>query len=375
MRIWKNLTHAERIDWIRLIRTTRIGPHTFWELIKAFASPSYVLDRLPEISRLGGRSTPLLTPSSAEIKRELDRCTKFGATVILACDKEYSQALLNIPDAPPVLTVKGNVALLNKEQLAIVGSRSASINGITITAKLATELGQNGYIITSGLAKGIDIAAHKSAIETGTVAVIAGGIDHVYPKENASWFQIIAERGLLVSELPIGSIPLTKNFPQRNRIIAGLSTAVIVIEAAHQSGTLITARHALEYGRDVMAVPGSPLDARSQGTNALIKQGAALITNTEDVLEVLKGNNFNTTISDKISSYLQPKPLLNLDDPEIQECRKSLLNYLSYTPSEPSDIADYTSMPVHILSYLIVELELAEKIIRSADGKIALKPQ
>ncbi len=359
----------ERLNWLRLIRTPKVGPITFWELMRLFGSATEAIAHAPSLAQRGGGGLRITKASDAEA--EINRCQKFGAEILLACDKAYPRALSCLPDMPPVLTVKGRTSLLSSRQVAIVGARNASLHGVNIALRFAQELGKAGLVITSGLAKGIDVAAHRGAIDTGTVAVIAGGIDHIYPREHESWYRRIGSEGVIISELPIGSAPLTQHFPQRNRIIAGLALAVVVVEAAQKSGTLITARHALEYGKEVLAVPGSPLDPRTQGTNALIRQGATLVTSSDDILEAI-AVAYNPQLQEpKAQSYHKP-PLQIPTDKELMQHRRTLLYHLSPTPCHFATIVEHSNIPVNTLSLLIIEMELAGKVYRTSDNQIGL---
>lgn len=258
------LTDAERLDWIRLIRTENVGPITFHRLMEQYGSAAKALDMLPELARRGGRSKPLRVAPKAEAEREVQANRRFGARLICACEPDYPEPLAAVDDAPPVISVAGHAHLLRRRAVAIVGARNASLNGKKFAESLARDLGEAGLLVVSGLARGIDTAAHAGSIASGTAAVLAGGIDVVYPPENEGLYRDIMALGVVVAESPIGTQPQARHFPRRNRLISGLSLGVLVVEAALRSGSLITARMALEQGREVMAVPGSPLDPRCQ---------------------------------------------------------------------------------------------------------------
>lgn len=277
----------ERRDRLRLIRSESVGPVTWRRLVDRFGSAGRAIAALPDLARRGGRTAPLMIPSADDVDRELAELARLGARLLVLGDADYPPALAAIEDAPPTLAVRGNVELLARRSLAIVGSRNASISGRRLAETLAADLGRAGLVVVSGMARGIDAAAHRGALPTGTVAVVAGGIDVVYPPENASLYEAIAMAGAVVAESPPGVQPLARHFPRRNRIIAGLSAGVLVVEAALHSGSLITARLALEQNRDVFAVPGSPLDPRSRGGNDLIRQGGVLTESADDVLSTL----------------------------------------------------------------------------------------
>jgi len=284
------LTERERLARLRLIRTENVGPMTFRQLIDRFGTAVDAIDALPDLARQGGRRRPLAVPGRAAAEREVADNARAGARLIVFGDAAYPASLAAIEDAPAALSVIGHGALLSERALAVVGARNASMNGRRLAGTLARGIGDGGYVVASGLARGIDGAAHEGALESGTVAVVAGGIDVIYPPEHADLFARIAEAGVVIAEQPIGTTPQARHFPSRNRIIAGLSLGTLVVEAAARSGSLITARRALDQGREVFAVPGSPLDPRCAGTNGLIKEGAAfLVESAHDVLRVLDG--------------------------------------------------------------------------------------
>ena len=283
----RNLNPAERLDWLRLIRSENVGPITFYQLLARFGSAEAALAALPEVARRGGRSRPLAIGSRAAAERELAALAQAGGRLLAWGEPEYPQALAAVDDAPPLISVKGSTHLLARRAVAVVGARNASANGRRFARDIALQLGQNGLLVVSGLARGIDAAAHVGALPTGTAAVLAGGIDKVYPEENRALHDEIAERGVLLAELPVGTEPQARHFPRRNRIISGASLGVLVVEAATRSGSLITARFALEQGREVFAVPGSPLDPRCHGTNDLIRNGATLVEGAGDILREL----------------------------------------------------------------------------------------
>lgn len=271
------LTDAERLDWLRLIRSENVGPITFYQLLRHLGSARAALEVLPDLARRGGRAAPLCVFPRADAEAEIARTTALGARLAALGDPEYPKLLAAADDAPPLLSLKGHAHLGSRETFTIVGARNAAAAGGRLTRMLASELGREGLVIVSGLARGIDGAAHEGALASGTIAVLAGGIDVVYPPEHQALYEKIAESGLLVAETPIGTEPKARHFPRRNRIISGSSLGVLVVEAAARSGPrpLITARFALEQGREVLAVPGSPLDPRARGANNLIRQGAA----------------------------------------------------------------------------------------------------
>lgn len=288
-----SLDPAERLARLRLIRSENVGPIVYGQLMEHYGTAVAALERLPELARRGGRRRELKIAGTAEAEAELAAIERLGARLLTLGEPDYPPALAEIPDPPPVISVLGNTELLARPAVAIVGARNASANGRHLAQQMAAGLAVEGLAVISGLARGIDAAAHLGALaETeggGTLAVLAGGVDQIYPPENEALYRRIAEAGALVSEMPPGLVAQARHFPRRNRLIAGLSRAVVVVEAALRSGSLITARLALEQGREVMAVPGSPLDPRCRGSNRLIREGAALIESAEDVLELIAG--------------------------------------------------------------------------------------
>ncbi len=286
------LSDAERVAWLRLIRTENVGPITFMQLLRRFGTAAAALDALPELARRGGRTRPIRICPRAEALREIETTAAAGARLVARGEPDYPQVLATLDDAPPVLALKGEAGLGHRPAVAVVGARNASALGIRFARQIAAELAGRGLIVASGLARGIDRAAHEGALAAGTaggtIAVLGAGIDVAYPAENAELQARIGEEGLLVAEMPTGTQPKPAHFPRRNRIIAGLALGTLVVEAALQSGSLITARLALEQGREVFAVPGSPLDPRCRGTNDLIRQGATLAEGADDVLRVLR---------------------------------------------------------------------------------------
>lgn len=276
----------DALSWLRLIRSARVGPATFQRLIDEYGNAAAALDALPQIAKAAGVRDYCPCPRHDAL-REIDAARACGARMIRAGTPAYPAALAAIPDAPPVLWAIGNPAIADRPAVALVGARNASSLGVRMAHRLAEGLGHHGVAIVSGLARGIDAAAHRAALPTGTVAVLAGGVDVVYPTENRAIYDQIADRGLLLSEQPIGMAPQARHFPRRNRIVSGLAQAVVVVEAAEKSGSLITAREALDQGREIMAVPGHPVDSRAAGCNLLIREGATLVRGIEDVLAVL----------------------------------------------------------------------------------------
>jgi DNA processing protein len=282
------LTDEQRLDWLRLIRSENVGPRTFRALLNHFGGARGAIAALPDLARRGGAARAIKVYSRADAEHELDRAARLGVAFVALGEPDYPRRLEMIDDAPPLLAVRGHRAALARPMVAMVGSRNASAAGIKFAERLAHDLAAAGLVVVSGLARGIDAAAHRATVTTGTIAVLAGGQDCIYPSEHIDLLDAILTDGCAVSEMPLGWVPRGRDFPRRNRIISGLSVGVVVVEAARRSGSLITARRALEQGREVFAVPGSPLDPRAEGTNGLIKDGAALVMSASDVTSVIE---------------------------------------------------------------------------------------
>ena len=364
---------SETITWLRLIRSENVGPMTFYSLLRQFGSAEAALEALPDLAKRGGRKQPINICSLAKATEDLKAHLSNDAVVILAKDPLYPQTLLSLCDAPPIISARGNVELLNSHCIGIVGARNASLNGKHFAHKLASELGQSRWTIVSGLARGIDTHAHQGALtaKTPTIAVVAGGVDNIYPQENTQLYQRIVEKGVIVSEMPFGVTPQSRHFPRRNRLISGLSEGVIIVEAANRSGSLITARYALDQGREVFAVPGSPFDPRCRGSNDLIRQGALLIQTSEDVNEMFK-EKFPI-----ISNPEQPKEAdeMVLSDPfnqELSPIRKKILENLSPSPISIDLLARKCDVPAQEVLCALLELELAGKANRLPGNQVAL---
>lgn len=362
----------EKLAWLRLIRSEQVGVKTFFDLISLYGTAEKALEAIPDMAVRGGRKNPIKIYSQELAKKEMENTNNIGAELLIYIEEEYPERLKNIYDPPPVITVRGDVKLLGKDSIAIVGARNASANGIRFSEGLAKDLGDGGYIIVSGLARGIDTAAHKGSLKTGTIAVIAGGINNIYPPENEKLYNVIAEKGAIIAELPFGAAPKAQHFPQRNRIISGLSLGVVIVEAALKSGSLITARLALEQGREVFAVPGHPQDPRAQGPNRLIKQGAILIESAEDVIRAITSQPFfSKAFEKKPNEYMAHKPEIPKED-ELRDLRKLVLEKLSPHSVAIDDLAILCGAPIHHVKAIILELELAGKIERQRGNKVSL---
>ena len=359
----RELSDAERRDWLRLARTENVGPVTFDQLLQRFGTAGEALAALPDLARRGGRAG-LKLPTDAQVDKELADGAALGARLIGSCEPAFPQALAALDPPPPLIWARGRVELLDKACVAVVGARVASAAGQRFARGLASELGQGGHVIVSGLARGIDAAAHEGALPTGTVAVLGGGVDDIYPPEHAGLYRRIAETGCVVSESEPGRTAVARDFPRRNRIISGLSRAVVVVEAELRSGSLITARLAAEQGREVLAVPGSPLDPRAKGTNDLIRQGAALCEGADDVLRALEG----------LRGFREPErggyaggPAADPDD----ALREAVCALLSPTPVSRDELVRATGAPAPAVFAALVELSLAGRAELQSGGMVA----
>ncbi len=359
------LSDIERRDWLRLSMSENVGPQTFRALMKRFGSAAGALAAIPELSRQGGlgRSPRLYGQDAAN--RDLANADRMGARFIGLAEPEFPALLREIDAAPPLICIKGDARHLKRSAVGIVGARNASAIGRKFARQLAADIGLMDHVIISGLARGIDTAAHEASIETGTIAVLAGGLDVIYPPENAALHEAIGERGILITEMMPGTVPRAEHFPRRNRIISGLSRALIVVEAAQRSGSLITARYANEQGREVFAVPGSPLDPRCEGCNRLIRDGATLLMSAADVLDVLNGTRLPAQ-----SSLFEPEPQA-LDTIRDSD-RDLILELLSPSPIDTDDLIRESGLPSGVVAGFLLELALAGRVIRHPNGAVSL---
>ena len=359
------ITDAERIDRLRLIRSDNVGPRTFRSLLRHFGSAREALERLPEFARRGGASRPQRIPSEADARAELEACARLGVRLIAPEENGYPPRLTELDDAPPLLGVRGVIDTMMRPMIAIVGSRNASAAGLKFASVLARDLADAGFVVASGLARGIDQAAHRAAIEGGTLAVLAGGHDKIYPPEHTDLLHALLASGAAISEMPPGYVARAHDFPRRNRLVAGVSLGVVVVEAALRSGSLITARLANEQGREVFAVPGSPLDPRAAGTNGLIKQGATLITEASDVIQAVEpimGRPIALREDDA-------EPLAH--DPDAAE-RERVVSLLGPTPVQLDDLIRLSGASAAVVRTVLLELELAGRLERHGGGLISL---
>lgn len=366
------LTERQRLAWLRLIRSDNVGPATFRDLINHFGSAERAIEHLPELSRRGGARADIRIATQAEAERELEMAEKFGAVFIGIGEPEYPSALRMIDGAPPLLAATGDLSITARPSVGMVGSRNASISGMKFAGRIAREVGAAGYSIVSGLARGIDAAAHQASLETGTIAAFAGGLDQPYPPENFELYARIRDgAGLAISEMPMGWEPRARDFPRRNRLIAGIALGVIVVEAALRSGSLITARRANNFGRLVFAVPGSPLDPRAGGTNMLIREGAILTTGTADVLEALSPISRIEPDTNPIIEEPDDEGRPHWSPPEEND-RARVIGALGPSPVDVDDIIRHTELPAQTIHYILLELDLAGRLHRHPGGMVSL---
>ena len=362
------LTDEQRIDWLRLIRSDNVGPRTFRTLVNHFGSAREALERLPTLAQRGGASKPAMTCTRDDALREIEFSARLGVSLLAPNEIGYPPRLALIEDAPPLLGVGGKRETSMRPVIGIVGSRNASGAGLKFAGTLARDLADAGFVIASGLARGIDHAAHRVTVES-TIAVLAGGHDRIYPSEHEDLLDAIVDQGgVAISEMPLGHGPRAKDFPRRNRLISGAALGVVIIEAAHRSGSLITARFANEQGREVFAVPGSPLDPRTAGTNDLIKQGATLTTCADDVINAvapimerpiqLPGHGLGERDADD-------------NEPHADE-RARIVNLLGPSPIGLDDIVRMSNTSAAIVRTVLLELELAGRLERHGGGMVTL---
>ncbi len=363
------LSDEQRLDWLRLIRSQNVGPRTFRALINHCGGARAAIEALPALARRGGGGTPPQIFSRAQAEREMEAASRLGAAFVAIGETDYPRLLQAIDDAPPLLAVRGHRAALASPAVAIVGSRNASAAGLKMTQRLALGLSEAGFVTVSGLARGIDAAAHRSSLETGTVAVLAGGHDHIYPPEHKTLVDEILPVGIALSEMPFGWEPRARDFPRRNRLISGLALGVVIVEAAKRSGSLITARLALEQGREVFAVPGSPLDPRAEGTNGLLKQGATPVTEAADIVSMLQpmmGIELPAREPD-LSGEGRDR-----DSEPAPDERTRIVGLLSPTPVSMDDLVRLSGTSPRVVRIVLLELEIAGRIERHGGGLISL---
>jgi DNA processing protein len=361
------LSDAERIDWLRLIRSDNVGPRTFRSLLRHFGSARAALDHLPDLARRGGAAGPNRICSEKDAERELLASRKLGVSLVASSEPGYPPRLMMIDDAPPLLGIRAASDVLLRPMIGIVGSRNASGAGLKFAQTLARELGAAGFVISSGLARGVDQAAHRASIATGTVAALAGGHDRIYPPEHVELLEALLPSGAAISEMPLGHVPRAQDFPRRNRLISGLALGVVVVEAAHRSGSLITARMAAEQGREVFAVPGSPLDPRAAGTNDLLKQGASLVTTAADIIDAV------APIMERPLGWpaREPEETFLADEPAGGD-RARIIALLGPSPIGLDDLIRMADASPAIVRTVLLELELAGRLERHGGGLLSL---
>ncbi len=359
------LSHQSRLDWLRLARTENVGPVTFAQLIGRYGDASAALAALPELARRGGRLSSPRTPSISEAERELEAGERLGARLIAGGEADFPPLLAAVDPPPPLIWARGRTELLARPGVGIVGARIASAAGQRFARSLAKDVGEAGYVIVSGMARGVDGAAHEGALPTGTIAVLGGGVNDIYPPEHAGLYARLIEQGCVISESPPGLRAQARDFPRRNRLISGLSLAVVVVEAELRSGSLITARLAGEQGREVLAVPGSPLDPRAKGTNDLIRQGAALCEGAEDVLRAIAGMS---RLREPERAPFGRAPSDDADDDDA--LRERLANLVSPTPVPRDDLVRLTGASTAAVYAALMELSLAGRVELLAAGMV-----
>ena len=362
------LNDAERVAALRLARSENVGPVTFRELLKHYGSAAAALAALPQLSQRGGFRRPIRVCPLDEAEAELERAQRGGTQLVFVGEAQYPAPLAALEAPPPLLYAKGDIALLQRPTIAIVGARQCSAAGAKLARQFAYAIGRAGFVIASGLARGIDGMAHQAAIDTGTIAVLAGGLDNIYPPEHEDLQRQIGERGCLVSEMPFGFTPRGQDFPRRNRIVSGLSLGVLIVEAARRSGSLVTARLAAEQGREVFAIPGHPLDPRAEGTNKLLKSGATLVTEPEDVLSALVP--LTRAPPRQLREDPPPQPLTPTSLSAAE--RDRVVAALGPAPIDIDSLVRATGLDIRSVQVAVMELALAGRIERHGGGLVSL---
>jgi DNA processing protein len=368
-------TGDDKRDWLRLIRTEHVGPITFHQLLAHYGTAAAALEAIPELRRRGGLSRPGRICTARDAESELRAAEKAGVRVAALPEAEYPPHLRHIDAPPPLMFMKGAPCLADRPTVAIVGSRSASAAGRQFANSLARDLGNEGITVASGLARGVDTAAHQGALRTGTIAVVAGGLDIVYPPENAELHAAICEDGLLLSECPLGFFPRGQDFPRRNRLISGVSLGVVVVEAAERSGSLITARVALEQNRDVFAVPGHPLDPRALGTNGLIKAGATLCASAADIIETLgPAVQSRHALREERLTVTSPTVPIPAPSADLQpQERAAVVEALGIAPISIDIIVRRTGLAARQIAVALLELDIAGRLERHGQQGVSLR--
>ncbi|MEQ9606754.1 MAG: DNA-processing protein DprA [Kiloniellaceae bacterium] len=369
----KPLSDNQRLDWLRLIRSENVGPVVFRQLLERYGNPAAALEALPDLARRAGAKRRIRICPPEEADAEAKAARKAGARLVALCEPGYPALLRSLDDAPPVLTVLGEGEAFAPPCVGIVGARNASANGRRLAERIAADLVAAGFAVASGMARGIDTAAHRGALPGATIAVLAGGCDIIYPPENEALHAEIRAKGAVISEMPLGTVPQARHFPRRNRLISGLSLGVVVVEAAKRSGSLITARFAGEQGREVFAVPGSPLDPRAGGCNQLIREGAVLIESAADVIEALAPlHPHGKTLPPAPRSLAQPGPAAVPPAPEPGNAERAIIEeLLGADPIAVDEVVRLSTLPIAVVHGVLLELELAGKVERHPGNRFA----
>lgn len=372
----KKLTQKERLNWIKLARSENIGPTTFFRLLEIFGSPENALEKLPDLIDEMGHIKKAKICLERDLENEINQVKKFGGEILLFGDEAYPRLVREIDDPAPILTIFGRKELLNQDSIGIVGPRNATFHACKFSEKIAQDLGQNKITIISGLARGVDAAAHRGSMATGTVAVIAGGMSNIYPPENLALYQKIYQEGVVVSEAPFGLEPRAFSFIQRNRIISGMSYGVIIVEAGMQSGSLTTARFALEQGREVFAVPGSPLDPRCFGSNMLLEDGAIFTQNAARVMKEMQALRARFSQAGILAEPEMPEfetQIIKIpSEKELKELREEILQKIGFVAINVEEIIMEVGAPARLVNIALVQLELTDQIVINA-GRISKK--
>jgi DNA processing protein len=367
----RTLSATERLDWLRLIRCENVGPRTFLRLLEKFGTATAALAALPDLARQGGGKRPISVCPRSVAEREMAEAERMGCTILASIEPGYPRWLASIDDAPPIVAVRGNASLVTRPMVAVIGARNASLNGRNLARRLAADLGREGYVVVSGLARGIDAAAHEGALATGTVAVMAGGLDVVYPPENERLYGDILAAGAAISEMPPGTQPQASHFPRRNRLVSGLALGVVVVEASLRSGSLITARLAADQNREVFAVPGSPLDPRAHGPNDLLRHGATLTETAADVVAAL-ADLMRRPLAEPFGGLFRDAPPALPGDAEVAAARVIVIESLAPTPVTVDEIIRQCQLSPSVVSMVLLELELAGRLERLPGNQVAL---
>ena len=365
------ITEEERLDRLRLIRTENVGPVSYLHLLRRYGSAKAALEALPHLASRGGRSAAITIYPRELAEQETETLAAAGGHFIALGEADYPPALAAIEDAPPVISLIGQPLWKDRRCVALVGARNASASGRRLAEELARDLGAAAFVVVSGMARGIDGAAHKGAMASGTIAVLAGGVDNIYPPEHEDLYRRIAETGAVISEMPVGTIPQARHFPRRNRVISGLSLGVLAVEAALQSGSLITARLALEQGREVMAVPGSPLDPRCRGTNNLLRQGAVLVESAADVLAALEGAS-GLSSSKTLTFELADQPAEISNESLPDGGLEAVAALLGPTPIAVDELTRWCQLSAPVVRAALLELDLAGRLEWHPGNRISL---